>query len=244
MPAYPFIAVFIAQYFLNIATYRTTVVRVFAGVMTFLMGIIAVFAMTAMIAGEAQLETIARLFTSSPSALRDVTAVIGAFARPGIVTSLILLFSAGVFGILVYQFRRRIQLKILYASVAAVFALNLCIDGIIMRGVHDAGSASAFATEMDYIKGEDLYVMNDLNEYRNLYCLNFYLGNRFLNFEKTLPEKGFFLAAESDMPKVLDKYGSRYSFLLTVKSPQPLGDIRGNACCYFFFRRAQPVPRL
>jgi 4-amino-4-deoxy-L-arabinose transferase-like glycosyltransferase len=243
MPAYPFIALFIAQYFLNIATYRTTVVRVFAAVMAFLMGVIAVFAVTSMTIGSMKMEAIIQLFITNPSTLRDINAVTTAFANPDAITVLILLLGLISFGILAYQMSKKIQIKILYASIAAVFALNLCIDGIVMRNVRNAASPAPFAAYIQekYAMEEDFYVMNNLNEYLNLYGLNFYLGNGFRNFEKEQPENCLFIVTETDAQKVIDRYGSRYAFHLLETSGNIIGDVRRRVCLYKVFLRAQVV---
>jgi hypothetical protein len=59
-----------------------------------------------------------------------------------------------------------------------------------------------------------VYVMNNLREYSNMYGMNFYLGNNFLNFEKEKPEQGYFLSGKDSFQKVLAKYGNQYEFQL------------------------------
>jgi hypothetical protein len=67
--------------------------------------------------------------------------------------------------------------------------------------------------------------MNNLREYGNLYGMNFYMGNRFHNFEKERPASGYFLARERDVPKIIERYGGLYTFTPIAKSARQ-GDIR------------------
>ncbi|HET9570922.1 MAG TPA: glycosyltransferase family 39 protein [Bacteroidales bacterium] len=56
------------------------------------------------------------------------------------------------------------------------------------------------------------YVMNQLLEYRNIYGLNFYLGNHFKNFDIERPKNGFLIAGEKSLEKVRKKYEGLYRF--------------------------------
>jgi hypothetical protein len=89
------------------------------------------------------------------------------------------------------------------------------VDGIIMSGIRNQGSARLFAAEIkrDYpVTKTNLFVMNDLRQYRNLYGLNFYLGNCFRNFASEQPQTGYLLATEEDYPRIAQRYDERYRF--------------------------------
>jgi hypothetical protein len=54
--------------------------------------------------------------------------------------------------------------------------------------------------------------MNNLLEYSHMYGLNFYLKNRFHNFEKEQAQEGYFFVGKESFEKVLKKYGKTYRF--------------------------------
>ena len=102
-----------------------------------------------------------------------------------------------------------------------------------MKGVKNDSSARPFAEQIsrDYRLNDNVYVMNDLREYYNLYAMNFYMGNSFRDFEKEKPESGYFLTTERDINKIMERYGSQYKFeQLAVSKRQ--GDIRCKAVLF------------
>ena len=103
---------------------------------------------------------------------------------------------------------KKINIKILYATIALAFAINLLIDGVVMRGIRQGSSARPFAKQVqkEYpLDDMNMYVMNDLKTYANLYGLNFYLGNKFHNFGQEQPVSGFFFCTVKDLENCTKK---------------------------------------
>ena len=99
-----------------------------------------------------------------------------------------------------------------------------------MTGIKNDSSPRFFAEQIskEYDLKGNVFVMNNLREYGNLYGMNFYMGNTFRDFEKEKPANGYFLAIDRDIPKVKENYGSQYKFeQLAVSERQ--GDIRSKA---------------
>ena len=88
---------------------------------------------------------------------------------------------------------KKINIKILYATIALTFSVNLLIDGVIMRGIRE-GILAVFSLNVSVkeypLNKKNVYVVNNLRIYRNLYGLNFYMGNIFHDFDKETPAKG------------------------------------------------------
>lgn len=74
MPAYPFIAIFLAQYTLYITEYRTKVTRVFAAFMASITAVV-VIAVALTMAGAIDPVKIASQYTSRQSTLETVVGV-------------------------------------------------------------------------------------------------------------------------------------------------------------------------
>ena len=196
MPAYPFIAIFLAQYAIYITEYRTKVTRIFAAFLASITTVVLIAIGLTMI-GVIDPVTIVSQYTDRAATLSQVEAVSNMFSYCNGLTICIVIIVLLALMTVLYQMFKKINIKILYATIALSFTINLLIDGVIMRGIRQNGSARPFAERVmkEYPLNENnMFVMNNLRIYRNLYVLNFYLANRFNNFEQEMPEGGFFFA--------------------------------------------------
>lgn len=228
MPAYPFIALFLAQYTLYITEYRTKVTRVFAAFLAGVVGIaVAVLILT--MRGIIHPAEIARRFTTHAITLHTIETVTQTLTSPSGLSVCILIVTLVALITVFYQMSKKINIKILYATIALTFCINLLIDGVIMPGIRKSGSSRFFAERISKtysLDNRNMYVMNNLKNYRNLYGLNFYLGNRFHNFEKEMPRQGYFLSGEKEMEKVEATYGDRYTFQELTATEHPINEVR------------------
>lgn len=236
MPAYPFIALFLARYALYITEYRTKVTRVFAAFLASVVSVVMIAVFLTMV-GAIDPVAIVGQYTSDKSTLDSVQMVTRILASPSILTISIFAVNLAILGTVYYQMFKKINIKILYATIALAFAVNLLIDGVIMRGFRVGNSSRPFAERLlrDYPLTEDnIFVMNNLREYRNLYGLNFYMGNIFHNFEKSLPSEGYFLIAETEFEKVQARYGDKYEFKHLTSMDRPISELRQKIVLYEF----------
>ncbi|MDR0795741.1 MAG: glycosyltransferase family 39 protein [Tannerella sp.] len=230
MPAYPFIALFIAQYFIYVVEYHARILRLFAYVLLSIVSIVFIIILFHLTGTVDYYHWIAG-FISKQSFLDQAHAIIKSLS-PGIIQVMIYLFFLFSAGVLIYQLKKKINIKILYASFLLVYCMNLFIDGVAMRSIRNEGSARSFAKEIqqDYqLNKTNVYVMNDLRNYANLYGLNFYMGNRFRNFETEQPNNGFFLSTEKDYPKIQQQFKGKYTFVTLRTSTKIISDIRSKA---------------
>jgi hypothetical protein len=203
MPAYPFIALFIAQYILYSVRYHPQTVRIFGWVIGVLSaGVVFIGTAAAFRRLSVEITGAARVFQNlHPNFLFFVL-----FA--GLTVSLVILFR---------QLWKKNNLKVLYAVCAVYICLFIVLDGTFLPAYKDGTSIKAVAGQWQErypFDNHNLFVMNDLGEYSNMYGLNFYLGNRFHNFEKEQASNGYLLAGKKDSEKVLAKYGEKYRFQL------------------------------
>ncbi len=238
MPAYPFIALFLAQYAIYLTEYRTKVTRIFAWVLATVTTAVLVI-MVLVRTGAMDLVAMAGGMSAKESTLITIGAIEQACHDNDILTFCVLAANLIALGTLFYQIFRKINIKILYSTIFVVFAMNLLIDGVVMKSIRNYNSSKPFAARLKAsyaIDRTNVYVMNNLREYGNSYGLNFYLGNIFRNFETTNPDNGYFLVLEPDFNKVLDKFGSHYNFRLLETSPTILNDVRHKVVFYEFTR--------
>ncbi|MDR0394737.1 MAG: glycosyltransferase family 39 protein [Tannerella sp.] len=236
MPAYPFLSILLAQYIIYITENRSKVTRVFACVLTSVVSIVFVAGLLIM-TRAVDIPAIAGRYTAKASTLHSIESVTNAFSND--ITSWIIMGLLLISIIIaIYQATKRINLKILYSTLLLTFCINLFIDGLVMRSIKNNSSARPFAEQIieAYHPENNIYVMNDLREYGNLYGMNFYLGNTFRDFEKDKPSDGYLLIIEKDVKKFMEQYGARYKFEpLAVSERQ--GDLRSKAVLFRFDRQ-------
>ncbi|MDR3218793.1 MAG: glycosyltransferase family 39 protein [Dysgonamonadaceae bacterium] len=215
MPAYPFISVFIAQYVLYLTEYKVNISRIFSwviGVIACLTGLIVFLTITTHIVEPMR---IVQHFVKHQRTMNDIAAAFQATSAPKVLYDILLCVLLYAIYILFKYLWKKNNLKTLYATVGVYLALLLVLDGIFLPSFKDGVSVKPFAKSLltNYpIREDNLFVMNNLLEYSNMYGLNFYLHNHFQNFEKELPSEGYFLVGEGSFTKVLEKYGKDYQF--------------------------------
>jgi len=239
MPAYPFIALFLAEYTIFLTEYRTKVTRIFAAFLATLAAIVLT-GLTLIMAGVVDPLVIAGQFTDKIRTLSTIEMATQSLYTHPWLSACILLFCFIALATVYYQMFKKINIKILYSTIFLVFTINLLITGVIMLGIRDGRSSRPFAEHIleEYpLDKTNVYVMNSLKEYRNMYGLNFYMGNIFHNFEKEMPENGYFLAGEEDMEKVIRNYGTQYHFQPLTSSMNPIYEVRQRIILSKFRRR-------
>lgn len=131
MPAYPFIAIFLAQYVLYLTEYRTKVTRLFAAFMASVTVVILI-AVSLTMCGAIDPLRIASQYTDHPETLAQVQLIAQTFAHPSGLTIGLLLVLFLVLAIVFYQMSKKINIKILYATIALSFAMHLLADGMMI----------------------------------------------------------------------------------------------------------------
>lgn len=132
MPAYPFIALFLAKYAIYITEYRMRVTRVFAAFMSALTVVVFVLILLTL-AGVIHPVRIVENYTQNVALLAQVDTLANAWSHISFLMSFILLVVLAALCTVYYQMRKKINIKILYATIGLVFTLNLLIDGIITK---------------------------------------------------------------------------------------------------------------
>lgn len=239
MPAYPFIALFLAQYTIYITEYRTKVTRVFAAFLTSVVTVVLI-ALVFTMRGIIDPVSIARQYTDRANTLHMIESVTQTLLAPSGLSICIIIITLIALATVLYQMSKKINIKILYATIALTFCINLLIDGVIMPGVRQGNSCRSFAEQIRQsypLTSDNVFVMNNLKEYRNLYGLNFYMGNQFRNFEEEIPSEGYFLSAEKDMEKVINRYGDTYTFESLSATEKPINEVRQHIVLFRFQKK-------
>ncbi|MDR0658356.1 MAG: glycosyltransferase family 39 protein [Mediterranea sp.] len=240
MPAYPFIAVFLGQYMYSFVTRHTKVnyaFGVFWGVVT---GVVALLSVSALL-GWVDLQDVAAGFIRKDRTLFHVNLIGEALSAPTVVYVIVLAALLAVSGMLAVQLRKRDQHGVLYAVFGVWLVCNVLMDGVVLPVFKDGTSIKPFITETGRkypLKKGNMYVVNDLRKYANLYGANFYLRNGFMSFEDERPEAGYFFSTDKDIEKVRDTYRD-YWFELLEESPNRFNDTKAVVQLYRFGKAGQ-----
>jgi magnesium-transporting ATPase (P-type) len=246
LPAYPFISIFIAQYVLYLTEYKKTISRIFSvtiGVVACLLGLIVLLTISLT---AVDLLNLASTFTSHEKTLNSIDGFLQSLHTSKVVYVLLLSLLIYAIYILFKHFRKKNYLKTLYATIGAYLAILLILDGVFFPAYKDSVSIKPFAKHLKQthpIREDNLFVMNNLLEYSNMYGLNFYFHNHFRNFEKELPDEGFLIAGSNSFKKIAENYGRTYSFVFVEEYNNKCRD--GEKVIQFFrFKRKGAVPAI
>ncbi len=212
MPVYPFAAYLLVllyewamkrkPQFIN---WTANIIFFLAGFLLLLMAIFRFFDLSALTSPLINDETLNH----------DIGLYSQAFQHPGVAGVLFWLFLAAAFVWCLKWKRTRIVQNTLFASIGLFIGLQVFLEGFAYPIYKNGYSVRPFAEKLQtkYSLKDNVFVMNNLMEYPNLYGLNFYLGNRFKNFEKEKPEEGYFLIGEKNLEKIRKIYGTNYHLL-------------------------------
>lgn len=238
MPAYPFLAVFLAQYMYRIATKHTKVNRAF-GIFFGIMATLIIVLSVSMLCGLIDLQHIATGFTHRDKTLFHAALINEGLSTPTILYIAILLLLIGVLGALVLAIRKNKQKEIIYAFFGVWLMCNVLIDAVALPAFKDGTSIKPFVDEIaaKYPLKDNAYVVNNLRKYANMYGLNFYLHNALMSFENMQPQTGFFFSTDKDIDEIKDEY-KVYEFVLLEETPNRFNDTGTVVQLYRFEKRA------
>ncbi|MDR1372125.1 MAG: glycosyltransferase family 39 protein [Dysgonamonadaceae bacterium] len=121
---------------------------------------------------------------------------------------------------ILYIKKKKPWLRHLYKIVSIYIVLWIAIDAFVLPFYKNSITEKPFAEQIKQKYPnllQNLYAVNNLKEYSNMYGLNFYLDSSFSNFEETKPEKGYLLIGKSSFNKIKKRHSNDYQFSLLEK---------------------------
>ena len=218
MLIYPFIAIFMARFFIYLAEMKPRAVKISTSILLGI-AILALLIIGLSYTGIINVEELSHNISKRERTLRDIKIFSDLFRHidwMGLFAVVVLLWAIGN---TIYLLRKKMNLKILMAGFGIMLAINLFMDSYLLAGFKDAYSTRRFAEYISkkYDLEDKTYVTNYLVNYRNLYGLNFYLHNNFRNIAKEEPEEGYFITLQQDIDGIKNEY-SQYNFELLETS--------------------------
>jgi len=166
------------------------------------------------------LNTLAALYVHDAKTVYDVSLFAQAFSHPSLllVAVWVLLLFVTVF----FTFRN--HSKNIRTTIFGIFTVCIVILVFLESAAYpvykDGYSLKPLASTLErkYDLEHQGYVMNNLLDYRNIYGLNFYLGNHFKNFDAERPTHGFLVTGESALEQIRKTYTGLYRFEVLERS--------------------------
>ena len=158
--------------------------------------------------------------------LHDIQAFSQAFQHPSPVAVIVWFILLAAILTFTVVLKKRSTYSILFGMMALFICLQVFLEGSVYPEFKDSYSSRPFAEKIQAtydLKGHT-YVINDLITYPNLYGLNFYTGNHFLNFEKEMPSGGYFITGSTMIENIRKKYAGSYIFDELERSPDRFND--------------------
>lgn len=218
LPVYPFLAIFIARFFIYLADAKPMAVRISTSMLVGI-SILALAIVGLAYTGLIDVEELSYHISKRERTLRDFKLFSDMFIQPGIWGLLAITVLLWAIINSIYLLRKKMNVKILMAGFGVMLAINIFMDAYLLQGFKDGYSVRPFAKRLSekYELTGNVYVTNDLLKYRNFYGLNFYLHNNFKNIALEMPDTGFFIALKDEYGRIQEEYKD-YEFTLLESS--------------------------
>jgi 4-amino-4-deoxy-L-arabinose transferase-like glycosyltransferase len=171
----------------------------------------------------------------------DVSVFSEAFLHPSMMAIVVWFFLLAAFITDLVILKSKSYRTVLFGMLALFACLQVCLEGSAYPVFKDAYSSRPFAEKIKsrYNLTGYTYVMNDLTTFPNLYGLNFYTGNHFKNFEKELPDNGYFITGSTMIDQIRKKYSGKYTFEELERSQNKFNDFNDIMVLYKLTRIGQ-----
>lgn len=235
---YPFIALFLAQYFIYLSANKAFITRLFAAILSifsFAGAIVFILTMT----GTIDPADLAARYTDSQPFFQIIENIKNISAKHPALTITLLVLMLIASGTVFYQLFKKINIKIIYASIFLAFTVNVLTDSVFIRGIRKGSSSKPFARA---IKAEypncvnNTYVVTDHEHYTPLYGMNFYMNQQLKNFDEN-PTEGYLLSTSDDFSEIIAAYGDAYTFNKLTASSYFVRDSKAEIILSYFTRK-------
>jgi 4-amino-4-deoxy-L-arabinose transferase-like glycosyltransferase len=211
MPVYPFAAYLLTKIYFWAEKFTPKLFTILYRVMAVVASILLLLSAFAYFV---DLSTLTASLTHDAKTTYDIALFAHAFRNPTLISLFVwfLLLSVSVF--FTYGIRSKNARTTIFGIFAVCISIQVFLEGSLFPVYKNGYSLKPLASALE--KRYDLehqgYVMNQLLEYRNIYGLNFYLGNHFKNFDVERPASGFLVTGEKTLEKVRNNYSNQYHF--------------------------------
>jgi hypothetical protein len=223
MPAYPFAA------YLLVLLYEWAVVKkpqLIKGLAVFILVLSCILLTLEAVFHFVNLFDLLSPHIKDTKTLHDINVFSVAFQHPTILAVFLWIILLGAVITYLTILKRKSVYPTLFGMLALFVCLQVFLEGSFYIEFKDSYSSKPFADKIEakYDLNGNTYVINDLNRFPNLYGLNFYTGNHFKNFEKELPQKGYFIIGSIMIDEIRKEFDGKYTFTELERSSDKFND--------------------
>lgn len=225
IPAYPFAAYLLVLLYEWAAAKKTKLILLLTRIILTVTGILLLLASVFYFL---DLFEITSKLNFNAKTLNDISLFSNAFQHPTVLSVFVWFLLLAAFICCLLILKKKDSKTILFATLALFICFEVFLEGMAYPVYKNGYSSRPFAEKIEakYDLKNKTYVLNNLNEYPNLYGLNFYLGNYFRNFEKELPTEGYFIVGANNIEKIRQKYAGKYAFEELERTPNKYNDFK------------------
>jgi len=219
MPVYPFAAYLLTNVFFWAEHARPKLFKLLYIVMVVVASSLLLLAATGFFFN---LNTLTAPWVHDAKTAYDVNLFANALHSPTFLLVFLWLILLTVTVFFTYGIRSKNVRTTIFGIFTVCIGIQVFLEGALFPVYKNGYSLKPLATSLE--KRYDLehqgYVMNQLLEYRNIYGLNFYLGNHLRNFDLERPSTGFLVTGANTLDKVRKNYTGKYCFKELERSTQ------------------------
>jgi 4-amino-4-deoxy-L-arabinose transferase-like glycosyltransferase len=222
MPVYPFAAYLLAMLFEWASETKTKLISIMYQVVK----VMAIIMLTLTASGAIiDLTPIAAKLIHNAKTLHDVNLFTIAFGHPTVGAIAMWFFLLAILVASILIARKEKKMVLIFTTLSLFITVQIFLEDVAFPVFKNGYSLQPFAKEIikKYPLKDKTYVMNDLRKFRNLYGLNFYMNNNFKNFEKELPQDGYFITGSTYIDQIRETY-KQYQFDELDRSPNEYND--------------------
>lgn len=232
LPVYPFLCYFLAEYMFWLLKNRKKAWRIFSIFLSVVTGLL-LLTFIALQSRWVRPEMFPEKFVKKSG--HYVEALNGPWTIVGILCVLMLV-------VLLYQvWKSRKDMaynnRYVYTTVALFFGVQLLLDAVLLPDVLNAKSMRPFAERVKEEVPEGKIYSYVSAPMMRFFVVNFYTGNRVVNWENERPSSGYLLVGEKDFTSILAQYSNDFIFEEVMKTDRKGNDVKDIIYLYRFEKR-------
>lgn len=239
LPAYPFLALLLAQWFERLIEQRHFALRLTAAVVSTL-ATLTLLLIGGTYWGVIHPDTLAQAWGIKGETAHTLQLLTPHFQELSLLGALL---SIALLGSLLYlgmMPRKESRKKLFYATFGVMFCLNLLLDGYILPVVKNGTSLRNFALECRETAKEETICMPSMEGLR-FYVINYYLHNSLKPLNTTRPASGYCFVIEAEFQALQERYEGVYTFEEVRRTPHRYNDLRRVVLFVKFESTAQTI---
>ncbi|MGL4994212.1 MAG: ArnT family glycosyltransferase [Bacteroidales bacterium] len=227
LPAYPFLAILLAQWFDKLSQVRHWSLKLTAHILvllsSFMMLTISLYNL-GMGRHKSYLTFSKRILSGETHfTLSSVIPYLEDITSQGAILIIVVLVSTIY---LIVQLSRGGRRSLIYGIFGLMFSINLLLDGYILPPIKNNTSLKEFALDCKEISGDSPLYMPSMDGLR-FYVINYYLHNKLEPLDRReAANQGYCFVIEPDYEALKQKYEDRFEFELIHSTSNRYNDVR------------------